>query len=62
MFQHKQIGDRAITEPVEMPESTKAILDELLAQNRMVLEANCQAMRLISNPVMVVKADKLDES
>lgn len=52
MFEHKKVGDVEMTVQVEMPESTKEILTEILAQNRMLLEANCTIMRLICNQVV----------
>ena len=54
MFQHVKFGDREVIERVEMPESTKEVLREVLAQNRMILEANCMTMRLIGQPMMFI--------
>lgn len=61
MFKHAKIGDRELIEQVEMPEATKEVLREILAQNRMILEANCMTMRLIGQPMMVIaKGDGTD--
>lgn len=58
MFEHLKIGDREMTHMVEMPESTRQVLTEILAQNRMILEANCLTMKLIGQPIVVIqKAD-----
>ena len=58
MFKHAKIGDSEVIEQVEMPEATKELLREILAQNRMILEANCMTMRLIGQPMMfIAKAD-----
>ena len=35
MFEHQKIGDRELIKQVEMPESAKEALTEILAQNRM---------------------------
>jgi len=39
---------------LEMPEHTRKLLEELMRQNAMVLEANCRAIKLLSAPPMVV--------
>lgn len=58
MFKHAKIGDREVIEQVEMPEATKEVLREILAQNRMIIEANCLTMRLLGQPMMfIAKAD-----
>jgi len=57
MFKHAKLGDREVIEQVEMPESTKEVLLEILAQNRMILEANCLTMRLIGQPMMFISKD-----
>lgn len=58
MVEHLKIGDREMTRMVEMPESTKQVLTEILAQNRMILEANCLTMKLIGQPMVIIpKAD-----
>lgn len=58
MFKHEKLGDREVIEQVEMPESTKEVLLEILAQNRMILEANCLTMRLIGQPMrFIAKSD-----
>lgn len=54
MFNHAKIGDREVIEQVEMPEATKEVLREILAQNRMILEANCMTMRMIGQPMMFI--------
>lgn len=43
---------------VEMPKDASEFMREILAQNRMILEANCIAMRLLSQPMMVLKQGK----
>lgn len=55
MFSKKKIGDIELIEQVEMPESTREVLREILSQNRMILEANCQIMRQIGSPMVVVE-------
>jgi len=57
MFKYTKIGDRAAIEQVEMPEATKEVLREILAQNRMILEANCMTMRLIGQPIRFIEKD-----
>jgi hypothetical protein len=58
MYKTVILGDRAVTEPVEMPDSTRELVMELMAQNRMILEANCRAMNLISAaPALITKDD-----
>lgn len=54
MYVHKKLGDRELITPVEMPEGTKAVLVELMRQNGLVVEANCQAMKLLSAPMFFV--------
>lgn len=54
MFKYAKIGDRELIEQVEMPEATKEVLREILAQNRMILEANCMTMRLLGRPMMFI--------
>ena len=44
MYEHLKFGDRQKITPVEMPESTRALLQELMRQNALVVEANCMAM------------------
>lgn len=39
---------------VGMPEETRELLRELMAQNRMILEVNCEAMRLLGRPQIVI--------
>lgn len=60
MFEHKKIGDREIIKQVEMPESTREMLKEVLAQNRMILEANCLTMRLLGQPMLFISKDNGD--
>jgi hypothetical protein len=49
---------REVIEQVEMPEATKEVLREILAQNRVILETNCMTMRLLGQPMMfIAKAD-----
>ena len=55
MFKHIKYGDHELSEPVEMPETTRKILTELLEQNRRILEANCTIITLISMPSMYVR-------
>ena len=57
MFEHKKVGDSEIIEQVEMPESTKEVLMEVLAQNRMILEANCLTMKLLGQPMLFISKD-----
>ncbi len=54
MFKHVKIGDREVIEQMEMPEATKEVLREVLAQNRMILEANCMTMRLLGQPMAFI--------
>jgi hypothetical protein len=54
MFKHAKIGEREVIEQVEMPEATKEVLREIMAQNRMILEANCMTMRLFGQPMMFI--------
>jgi hypothetical protein len=58
MFKHTKIGDIEVIEQVEMPEATKEVLREILAQNRMILEANCITMRLLGKPMMFIAKDE----
>jgi len=54
MYKTVTLGDKSVTEPIEMPDSTKELMSEILAQNRMILEANCRALNLINAlPIMV---------
>lgn len=57
MFKYAKIGDREVIEQVEMPEATKEVLLEILAQNRMIIEANCMTMRLIGQPIRFIAKD-----
>lgn len=57
MFQFIKSCDNEICKPEPMPESTRKILEELLAQNRMILEANCEAIKLINRPIIMVSGD-----
>ena len=54
MLKHAKLGDREVIEQVEMSEATKEVLREILAQNRMIIEANCLMMRLIGQPMMFI--------
>jgi len=54
MFEYKKIGDREVMKQVEMPEATREVLREILAQNRMILEANCMTMQLINRPIAFI--------
>jgi hypothetical protein len=60
MFEHKKIGDVENIKMVEMPESTKEVLAEVLAQNRMILEANCLIMRLLGQPMLFISKSDSD--
>lgn len=58
MFKYVKLGDKEIIEQVEMPGGTKEVLTEVLAQNRMILEANCLTMKLLGQPMLFIsKAD-----
>ena len=61
MYEHLKCGDRQKITPVEMPESTRAMLLELMRQNAMVVEANCRVMKLISTPIAFI-SDSQDPS
>jgi len=60
MFTKNKIGDIEIVEPTSINPDTKALLDELLAQNRMVLENNIRMIDVLSSPVFFVKNDDKD--
>lgn len=62
MFEFKKFGDCELLQHVEMPEGTKAILTEILAQNRIILEANCLFMRLLEQPMMFVAKDSSSDA
>lgn len=57
MHDFKKCGEMEILTPVEMPESTKAILMEVLSQNKMLLQANCEILQVISRPTVVIRGD-----
>lgn len=46
-------------EQVEVPESTRELLNELLAQNRMVVEQNCRMMQMLGTPMILGDVDKI---
>ena len=52
-------GDAESITPIEMPDSTRELLREVLKQNRMILEVNCSVLKsLCLTPMMVVRAEK----
>lgn len=57
MYDFKKCGEMEIMEPKEMPESTKAVLMEVLSQNKMLLKANCEILQMISRPVAVIRSE-----
>lgn len=57
MFNYEKVGDIEILKQVKMPDATKTILMEILAQNRMILETNCLTMRLLGQPMMFIAKD-----
>lgn len=57
MFQKIKLGDREVIEPVEIPERTGELLSEILAQNKMIIESNIMAMKIILNPAIFISND-----
>lgn len=47
-------------ERIEMPEKNRELLLELLAQNRLILEANCRTLRLLNSPMVTYHGDEED--
>lgn len=50
MYRKTASGDECIIEPIEIPKGTAEVLREIMLQNRLILEENCRAMRLINSP------------
>lgn len=57
MYNFKKCGEVEIMEPKEMPESTRAVLMEVLSQNKMLLQANCEILHMISLPIAVIHSE-----
>lgn len=57
MYNFNKCGEMEIMEPKEMPESTKIVLMEILSQNRMLLQANCEIMQMISRPIAIIHSE-----
>lgn len=57
MFNYRKLGNRETIDQIEMPLNNQKVLTEILSQNRVVLEANCQIMKLLGSPVLFINEE-----
>lgn len=55
MFKYLKIGRREIFKQEKMLAGTQEVLREILAQNRLILETNCLTMRILGQPISVIR-------
>ena len=54
MYMAYKIGDRAVVKPVKPDKELMKVVNELLAQNRLILESNIQTLKMINQPVKFI--------